>query len=257
VTKCPDGSFLDKEGKCITAIKLYAPLQNFWRQNREREDTELMMAEFKRTAMYFGNRVDQRVHREIKLAQDYLARLKHAHGKASTTFSSGQRIVGLWEAIAPVDKKKLIRRLRAIHKPMVRRLQKMNKKVAENADAKATSGMPDFGDDAVLMKAIGQNFKDPVKMIEIEKPLKAYDAELDARTDQLSQLVERIRKAYDAAKINNEKAKKLLEEESVSQKSAMSAQVVLTNEQKFTTRVRSDKAANFPQLPKEAYSLKL
>jgi F0F1-type ATP synthase membrane subunit b/b' len=48
---CPDGSLLDKDNHCVTAIKLYAPLQNFWRQNREREDKELMMAEFKRTAL--------------------------------------------------------------------------------------------------------------------------------------------------------------------------------------------------------------
>jgi cytochrome c556 len=167
----------------------------------------------------------------------------------------------LWEAIAPKDQRKMVRRLRAIHTPMVRHLQKLNKKAAAKADAAApkpsiADGMPDFGDDAALMKAIGQNFTDPAAMVKIEKPLQAYDAELEMRTDQLSQIVERIRKAYDAAKINNTKAQKLLEEETLSQRSAMAATVVLGEQQKVTAGIRTDKSANFPTLPKEAYSVK-
>jgi len=46
-------------------------MKNFWRRNREREDKELMMAEFKRTSIFFGNRVDARVHILIKQAQNY------------------------------------------------------------------------------------------------------------------------------------------------------------------------------------------
>lgn len=97
---------------------------------------------------------------------------------------------------------------------MIRHLQRLNKKAAAKADAAATKpptadGMPDFGDDAALMRAIGQNFSDPAAMVKIQKPLIAYDAELEKRTDQLSQIVERIRKAYDLAKINNTKAQKL------------------------------------------------
>merc|ERR1712228_146316 len=63
-THCSKGQIL-VEGKCYPDIRIEVPMNDYWRRNRETEDMELMMEEFKRTAVFFGNRVDTRVHHLI------------------------------------------------------------------------------------------------------------------------------------------------------------------------------------------------
>ena len=210
-------------------------MNDYWRRNRETEDTELMMTEHKRTAIFFGNRVDARVHALVVKSQKYLARLKIAHTQAHKTYTKGEKVVKVWNLISHPIQKKVLRRLHTAKVQMViRKTQAVNENDTEYLR---------------IMGLVNTNFSDPGPKVNVESANASYQKELDNRTDQLSQIVTKIQEAYDLATVNNNKAKKLLSEEIASRQKGFAAKKVLMGETKFTNKIRKDEAHHFPALP--------
>lgn len=190
IKNCPEGQLLYK-GACVIDIKVYTQMRNFWRRNREREDKELMMSEFKRTAIFYGNRVDARVHRLIKEAQDYLAELNNAETKADKTYSQGERVVKVWNVISRPVQESIVRRLRMIRplmKMAQRRLSGVSdrrrlRRVRKNKLKLMTSKNKAY---ELLLKHINDGFVDTGKTINLDQPITVYNQQLEKRTNQLS-----------------------------------------------------------------------
>jgi hypothetical protein len=234
-SECPKGQIL-VEGHCFVDIRIEVPMGDYWRRNRETEDMELMMEEFKRTAVFYGNRIDSRVHRLIIRAQAYLARLKTAHTKAAETHKKGERVVKIWTLISKPIQKKVLRRLQHAKTKMA--IHKIHNHL--NSD-KEYQG---------IVKQVNASWENPGPAVKVMPAVDDYQKRLDNRVDLLSQIVTKIQDAYDQAKVNNKRAKKLLLDEMKTRTQAYAAKKVLMDQRRFTAKTRKAKAYNFPPLPK-------
>ena len=229
IISCPE-SQIRVDGKCFVDIRIEVPMGNYWLQNRETQDTELMMQELKKTAVFFGNRIDTRVHRLVVRAQQYLARLKKAHTKAGVTHAKGEKVTKLWTLIEKPIQKKVLRRLQHAKVLM------------------AIKG------DEVIAKQINVSWVNPGPKVKVMPVVDDYEKRLDNRKDLLSQIVTKIQNAYDQAKVNNKKVKKMLLSETHTQKPEYAAFKEDKHDIKLSKRMREKKALNFPLLPQQVIS---
>ena len=235
-TECSKGQIL-VEGQCFVDIRIEVPMGDYWRKNRETEDMELMMEEFKRTAVFYGNRIDSRVHRLIVRAQAYLARLKTAHTVAAETHKKGEKVVKIWTLISKPIQKKVLRRLQHAKTHMA--IHKIHNHLNSNEEYQG------------IVKQVNSSWENPGPAVKVMPAVDDYQKRLDNRVDLLSQIVTKIQDAYDQAKVNNNKAKTLLLDEMKTRTQAYAAKKVLMDQRRFTSKTRKSKALNFPPLPKD------
>merc|ERR1712113_764499 len=101
-----------------------------------------------------------------------------------------------------------------------------------------------------IVSQVNASWENPGPKVHVMPAVDAYQKRLDDRVDLLSKIVTQIQAAYDEAKVNNKRAKKLLLDEMRSRTQVVAAQQAVRQQRKFSRKIRKDKADNFPPLPR-------
>lgn len=280
----------DMLNKVLVLDILKVPMGTYYNRNSNYEITLAKLSNERDTHVRNGETVAKEVDQLVVDAQAYAKKLTAAALRAVATSKKAKEVSALWKRIAtgaqskpeeskveskegPKEEPKVV----GEHPETDEQPEDDEEKEAdEDKEEKESDEIEDFKE-ANQDKLKGEADEDKEKKedkksdkrrlastsytnaslgLDLNAPVKTLEESLKKDRTSLFKLVGLIQKSHDQAKVNNEASTTLLGEEKTSMKSALAASKALSGQMKTTTKIRKDKAENFPALPKDVKNVK-